>query len=269
MIRTPAVASQFYPGEAAALRRTIAGLLPAAGPAKKKALAVVAPHAGYIYSGAVAAETFARVEIPRDVVILGPNHHGRGAPVAIMREGGWEMPMGLVTVNGELADAIIGRNPGLITADETAHRFEHSLEVQVPFLQYLQPELTLAPLVLGRLTLPECIEAGNTIGAAIREFAKPVLIVASTDMTHYESRQTASGKDRLALERISGLDPNGLYETVAANRISMCGIIPTTVALVAALALGAKRAELVRYTDSGEASGDTSQVVGYAGFVIE
>jgi AmmeMemoRadiSam system protein B len=269
MIRTPAVAHQFYPGEAAALRQTIAELMPAAGLEKKKALAVVAPHAGYIYSGGVAAETFSRVEVPRDVVLLGPNHHGYGAPVAIMQEGGWEMPLGTVPINEELASAITGRAPGLITPDETAHRFEHSLEVQVPFLQVLQPKLRLAPLVLGRLSLPQCTEVGTAIAAAIREYAQPVLIVASTDMTHYESRQAASTKDQLALDRISDLDPSGLYQTVAANRISMCGVIPTTAALVAAVALGAKRAELVRYTDSGEASGDTSQVVAYAGFVIE
>lgn len=269
MIRSPAVAHQFYPGEAAALRRMIAELTPAAGPGKKKALAVVAPHAGYIYSGRVAAETFARVEVPRDVVLLGPNHHGYGAPIALMRDGSWEMPLGTVPINQELAGAIINRNPELITPDETAHRFEHSLEVQVPFLQSQQPELTLAPLVLGHLTLAQCTELGSAIAAAIREYGQPVLIVASTDMTHYESRQAASSKDRLALARISDLDPNGLYQTVAANRISMCGVIPTTVALVAAITLGAKRAELVRYTDSGEASGDTSQVVGYAGFVIE
>ncbi|MDA8164134.1 MAG: AmmeMemoRadiSam system protein B [Desulfobacteraceae bacterium] len=269
MIRIPAVANQFYPGNAALLRETVAGLMPAAGPPKKKALAVVVPHAGYIYSGGVAAQTFARVDVPRDVIILGPNHHGRGAQAAIMREGSWEMPLGRVPVNGELADAILRHRPGLITVDESAHRLEHSLEVQIPFLQYMQPELTLVPLVLGTLALARCREAGTAIAAAVREYARPVLVVASTDMTHYESRETASRKDRLALDLIRGLDPDGLYQTVAANRISMCGIIPTTIALAAAIELGARHAELVRYTDSGEASGDTAQVVGYAGFVIE
>jgi AmmeMemoRadiSam system protein B len=156
----------------------------------------------------------------------------------------------------------------LIQIDEIAHRQEHSLEVQVPFLQYIQKNLSIAPLVVSHISYQDCVTVGNGLAEAIRNYGRQVLIVASTDMSHYESRESASTKDNMALERIKGLDPEGLYKTVVDNRISMCGIMPTTVALVAALALGAKNAELVRYTDSGEASGDTSKVVGYAGLVI-
>ena len=267
MNRQPAVAHQFYPGDPATLTSTLAKLIPAETRPRKEALAVVAPHAGYAYSGKVAGETFARVKIPEDIVLLGPNHHGYGEQIAIMREGRWEMPLGSVPVNRELA-ALISRTSELVEDDEIAHRYEHSLEVQVPFLQYLQKNLQLTPLVLSHISYPTCVQLGSDIAAAIKEYGKPTLLVASTDMTHYESRRSAASKDQLALERIKELDPEGLYQTVAANRISMCGIIPTTVALVAAIELGARQAELIRYTDSGEASGDISQVVGYAGFVI-
>jgi len=215
----------------------------------------------------VAGETIGRVEVPENVIILGPNHTGYGAPLALMAQGSWSMPMGDVPINKDLAAEIAKRSPE-IAIDDIAHRFEHSLEVQVPFLQYRQKNLTIAPIVVSHVSYETCIAVGQGLANAIKSYGKPVLIVASTDMTHYESRQAASAKDSLALERIKALDPEGLYNTVAGNRISMCGIMPTTVALTAALALGAKKAELVRYTDSGETSGDTSHVVGYAGLVI-
>jgi len=267
MVREPAVAHQFYPGDPNILQETLAGLIPA-GPAKKQqALAVVAPHAGYVYSGAVAGETFAAVQIPRDIMVMGPNHHGYGAPLAMIREGSWNMPLGRVEINQELAGLLLAEAEAF-TADSLAHQLEHSLEVQVPFLQYLRPDMTLTPLVISHLSLAACRETGLAIAGAIRRYHRPVLMVASSDMTHYESRQSATAKDNLAMQHILALDPEGLYRTVHERKISMCGVIPVTVALIAALELGATRAELVRYTDSGETSGDLSQVVGYAGFVI-
>lgn len=266
MRRAPAVADQFYPGDAKTLTHMLTELVPAGGQ-RQQATAVVSPHAGYVYSGKVAGETFSRVAIPEDVLILGPNHHGMGAEVALMAEGEWEMPLGTVPINAELARLLLAES-GLIEADTLAHRFEHSLEVQVPFLQYLQPRLHLTPLVISHLAFATCQEVGQAIAKAIRAYAKPVLIVASTDMTHYESRASASVKDKKAIERVLALDPTGLYNTVLGNRITMCGIMPTTIALIAAMELGATTAELVRYTDSGETSGDTDQVVGYAGFVV-
>ncbi len=266
MRRTPAVADQFYPGDVATLSRTLAQLIPQTSE-KLQAYAVVSPHAGYVYSGGVAGETFSRVQIPEDVVIIGPNHHGYGAKVAIMAEGSWDMPLGEVPINEELAREILSLSDA-IEADEQAHRYEHSLEVQVPFLQVLQHELKIVPLVVSFIPYSECVEIGEDIAAAIKDYNKPVLLVASSDMTHYESRQSASRKDKLALERIEALDPEGLYNTVVRNNITMCGIIPATIALIAAKELGATKAELIRYTDSGEASGDTSYVVGYAGIAI-
>ncbi|MFC1837789.1 AmmeMemoRadiSam system protein B [Thermodesulfobacteriota bacterium] len=268
MLRSPAVAGQFYPGSESSLIKALDSLIPHIQPEEKKdALAVVSPHAGYIYSGGVAGETIGSVNVPDSVIILGPNHTGHGASIALMDHGAWDMPMGEVQIDKELASAI-KNSTEQVQVDEMAHRLEHSLEVQVPFLQYMQKNLQIAPIVVSHVSYGTCVSVGNGLAEAIRNFGKQVLIVASTDMTHYESRQSASSKDGLALDRIKELDPEGLYNTVVGNRISMCGIMPTTVALIAAMALGATKADLIRYTDSGDASGDTDRVVGYAGLVI-
>jgi hypothetical protein len=265
MKRSPVVADQFYPGDPRSLRATLAELIPKSSEPKSAALAVIAPHAGYIYSGRVAGQTFAAVNIPEDVIILGPNHHGHGAPIALMHEGEWDMPLGRVPINRHLAALL---SDPVIHQDDLAHRFEHSLEVQVPFLQALQKNLAIVPLVIAHVPYAHCQAAGKAIAKAIKEYDRPVLLVASTDMTHYESRQSAARKDRLALDHITNLDPQGLYDTVIGQRISMCGIMPTTIVLIAAMELGATRVELIRYTDSGETSGDTEHVVGYAGLVV-
>ena len=265
MNRLPVVADRFYPGDPTDLRQTLAGLIPA-GQTPQPAHAVIAPHAGYVYSGAVAGETFARVQIPETVILLGPNHHGRGGLVALGTED-WAMPMGTVPFAVDLAAAIV-RNSEIIAADNAAHQYEHSLEVQVPFLQFFQDQLSIVPIVVSHISYKQCQQAARDIANAVKVFNRPVLLVASTDMTHYESREDASAKDHLALRYIQTLDPQGLYNTVVTNRISMCGIMPTTITLLAAIELGAEHAELVRYTDSGATSGDTDQVVGYAGLVI-
>lgn len=268
MPRNPAVAGQFYPATPDTLAAMVNELMPELDPAQRKAaLAVIVPHAGYIYSGGVAGQTFAQIEIPEAVIILGPNHHGRGAPLALMRDTGWAMPMGRVAMNQVLAELILKWAPAVV-ADEEAHRFEHSLEVQLPFLQARQPALQIAPIVVSHLTFAECQATGQGLAQAIKEFGRPVLLVASTDMTHYEARRAATVKDHLALARITALDPRGLYETVMGRNITMCGIMPTTIVLAAALASGATKAELVSYTDSGAASGDLEQVVGYAGLIV-
>jgi len=267
MSRKPVVADRFYPGEQSVLKQFLDQLIPfVPAEEKQQAGAVIVPHAGYVYSGAVAGETFARVKIPETVLILGPNHHGSGQPLALGMSD-WEMPAGIVPIERALAVSIL-RNSDIIVDDDLAHTREHSLEVQVPFLQYFQENLKIVPIVVSHVPYDVCRQAAHDLATAIVDFHEPVLMVASTDMTHYESRQSANKKDHMALERIQALDPQGLYETVIHNQISMCGIIPTTIILLAAMELGATRAELVRYTDSGEASGDTAQVVGYAGLVV-
>jgi len=267
MTRMPAAADRFYPGDPELLRSAMEMLVPVVAEAdKEQALAVVLPHAGYIYSGATAGQTISRVQVPETVLILGPNHHGRGEALALGTED-WSMPLGTVPVNRQLAADIL-QGSASIVEDEEAHLLEHSLEVQVPLLQQVQPGLRIVPLVVSQISFSQCRKVAQELATAIRKYEQPVLMVASTDMSHYESRQQAAQKDKLAIERILALDPQGLYATVIGQRITMCGVIPTTIALLAALELGATRVELVRYTDSGEASGDTRQVVGYAGLII-
>ena len=266
MDRAPAVAGRFYPSQPQELRDMIQGYLePQAAP--EKALAAVSPHAGYIFSGAVAAKVFSRVEIPRRVLVMGPNHQGLGQKVAVMTQGAWQTPLGAVRLDQGLGEDIISR--GLATEDDLAHQYEHSLEVQVPFLQCLREDLLLTPLCLSMLSYEDCERLGKDIAGAVSDCPDPVLMVASTDMTHFESAEQAEAKDFRAIERILELDPRGLYETVTGMGISMCGVLPTTVALVAALELGATAAELVAYTNSGEVTKDYNDVVAYAGLIIK
>lgn len=264
-IRTPAVADRFYPGDPATLSLDVQEMTPISK-TQQKAYAVVSPHAGYMYSGSVAGETIGRVRIPETVIILGPNHHGQGAPIALSTTP-WQMPMGNVPIDTTIAEALL-KASNAITVDETAHRFEHSLEVQVPFLQARQKNLSIVPLVISHISYPLCQEVGKALAKVIAASGKEILIVASSDMTHYEPRVAADKKDHYVLKKLSDMDPATLYRAVLDYQISMCGIMPVTIALVAAMALGATRTELVRYTDSGAVSGDTSQVVGYAGVII-
>ena len=266
MVRLPAVAGRFYPADPVELACEVQKLTGKPAVDRQKALALISPHAGYMYSGKLAAETISQVFIPETVVILGPNHHGQGAPVALSTAV-WKMPAGDVSVNTDLAQAIMTRS-SRVKIDETAHRLEHSLEVQIPFLQEMQKNLSIVPLVISHLSYPMCKEIAAALARCITDSGKDVLIVASSDMTHYESRQVASRKDALALDALLKLDPEELYMIVINENISMCGFIPATIATLASLQCGARQARLVRYTDSGEASGDMSQVVGYAGLII-
>jgi hypothetical protein len=264
MERESAVAGRFYPAEPDRLASEVRRLLgdsPAEQPVR--ALGVVAPHAGYIYSGAIAGATFARVQVPRRVVVLCPNHTGLGHPVALWPDGAFETPVGRAVIDPDLATALA--ECPLVAADRAAHRHEHALEVQLPFLLARQPDLRIAPLCLGPLTLEQCRELGAAIAAAAGPDA---LVVASSDMSHYISAAEARRLDHLALDRVLALDPEGLYETVRAEDITMCGVIPATVMLFAVRQLGAREATLVRYGNSGEVTGDARSVVGYAGVIV-
>jgi len=266
MIRRPAVADVFYPASDTALRAQIEGLLPRTE-AKTEAIAVVVPHAGYLYSGAVAGSVYARLNGPQTCVILGPNHSGLGAGAAIMTSGTWETPLGEVPVDAGLARAILERSR-VLEEDERAHRKEHAIEAQLPFLQVLFPGVPFVPLCLMNHEYGACRDVGLAVAEAIRASGKRVLLIASTDMSHYISRDLAERKDRMAIEAMVALDPERLHGTVLRERISMCGFHPTTAVLIAAKALGASRAELVRYTTSGDVTKDDSSVVGYAGLIV-
>jgi len=263
MDREPAVSGRFYTADPAALRRQLDRFLAADGE-RVRAKGLVAPHAGYVYSGAVAGAVYARVEVPPRVVVLGPNHTGLGRPAALWPGGTWRLPSGDVPVDPDLT-AALAASP-LVEQDPEAHLLEHSLEVQLPFLARVRPGVAIAALCLGPLRFEECEALGKHVARAAA--AAGALVVASSDMSHYIPAAQAREKDQRAIERILALDPAGLYEVVRRERISMCGMVPATVMLVAALELGAARAELVRYANSGEVNGDTRQVVGYAGVLV-
>jgi len=267
MKRKAFVAGQFYPGDEERLRRTIEEVSgPAVAP--KRAIAVVSPHAGYVYSGPVAGAVFSSAVVPGTVVILGPGHREIGSIFAIQGRGSWLTPLGESPIETHLASQIMKRC-ALVEEDEQAHLGEHSLEVQLPFIQYHRKDAAIVPICVSHEAGYGQLEAlGRALAEAIRDSGRETLIVASTDMSHYVSRKTAEKKDMLAIRKVLDLDPAGLFETVTKERISMCGYQPTSAALVAAIGLGASGAELVRYRTSGETTGDYAQVVGYAGIRV-
>ena len=267
VVRRPAVAGRFYPGGPEDLRAEALGYLSQANQAPVRALGVIAPHAGYVYSGHVAGAVFARVEIPRRCIVLCPNHTGMGRALAIMSEGSWETPLGNIPIYAELAGALKKRFPAL-EEDSAAHRAEHAAEVELPFLLLQQPQLQFVPIALGRGQFEILEQLGMAIADVIAAKNESILIVASSDMNHYESDAVTRVKDHRALERILALDPRGLFDVVTQQDISMCGFGPAVVMLTGARKLGAKSAELVKYATSGDISGDRDMVVGYAGVVV-
>lgn len=263
--RQPAVAGRFYPGRAEVLSAEVQSLLAAGGPAED-AIAVVAPHAGYMYSGGIAGLVYAAVRVPDAAIVLCPNHTGAGARVAMLSRGSFRTPLGAVPIHERLA-ALVAAHGG-VTEDARAHAGEHAIEVHLPFLQTRNRDVSFVPICLGGIDVEACLALGRGVAAAVQALGEPVLLVASTDMSHYVPANVAAELDRLALDRVEALDPAGLYRTVVAHDLSMCGFIPTTVVLEAARHLGATSARLVRYGNSGETSGDFDHVVGYAGLVI-
>jgi hypothetical protein len=266
MKRMPAVSGQFYPGTAPGLSRALLSLT-REEKATEPAIGVVVPHAGYVYSGAVAGEVFSSVRVPGRAVLFCPNHTGVGEDAAIMSHGAWWMPWGDVPVDEDLAARLETACP-LLREDASAHSREHAIEVQLPFLHRFRPDIRIVPVALGRLSLEECREIGENVADTIAGDSEPPLLVASSDMSHYVPDAVARKKDRMAIDRMLALDPEGLYGTVRTERISMCGVMPATVVLFAARRLGATSARLVRYATSGDVSRDFDQVVGYAGLVF-
>lgn len=265
-VRRPAVAGQFYPARREEAEAALARLVVRREPAVA-ARALVVPHAGWMYSGRVAGEVYGRVTLPRHVVVLGPNHTGLGAEGSVMARGRWAVPGGEVPVAEDLAEAILAACP-LLVEDEAAHREEHAIEVQLPFLRWIRPDVAFVPVTLMRTDAAFCGEVGRGLARALRGFPGPVALVCSTDLNHYEPQAVSNRKDRLAIEALLALDPARLQRVVREHRISMCGIAPATATLVALQALDGATAELVRYETSGDVSGDLDRVVGYAGIVI-
>ena len=267
MTRKPCVAGQFYPGTPQELTAFLKEAVVSTS-APLTVRGVVAPHAGYVYSGGVAGRVFGRVRVPEAVVLLGPNHTGLGTRASIMSTGTWATPLGAVPIHEPLATALKAASP-LLEEDAMAHAHEHSLEVEVPFLQYRNPAVKIVPITLMLRNLDDIRELGESLAEVVSTWPEPVLLAASSDMTHYEADDEARAKDARAVDRVLAMDPEGLLAVTARDQITMCGVVPVAVLLTATRALGATRGELIAYATSGEASGDYDRVVGYAGIVIE
>ncbi len=273
-VRRPYVAGSFYPRDPKRLRDDLEscfkhklgpGHLPTKASNTRTITALVCPHAGYMYSGPVAAHSYlalSKEKEPGTVVILCPNHTGLGSAVSMINEGAWETPLGRMRIDEDLANAIFQQSD-VIDIDETAHMYEHSIEVQLPFLQYLYGDsVKLVPICMGFQDL----ETSRAVGSAIKEAMKGrnAVVIASTDMTHQEPQESAARKDRLVLDALEAMDEARVQETVARNHMTMCGYGPVSAAIVASRELGANRAEVLSYHTSGDITGDLGAVVGYA-----
>jgi len=275
-IRRPTVASQFYEGDAEALRAQISScFLHTLGPKKlpevnfhthpRNIVGLICPHAGYLYSGPVAASSFYELAIdgkPDAVVLLGPNHTGYGSALALMREGIWRTPLGDVEVDSGLADTIL-HETSLVDVDELAHRYEHSIEVQLPFLQFLYGNaFKIVPVCFQLQDYDSAVEVGRALVEALD--ATNTVVIASSDMTHYEPAKVASVKDYAALKAVTDMDAKRFYQTIEAQNITACGYAPITSLITYAQGVNAKEAKLLSYHNSGDITGDHSSVVGYA-----
>lgn len=268
MSRKAVYAGTWYPGTEDAIIAAIDSYLPNKKVTARKAIGIMVPHAGWLYSGKVAAQVYASTRIPATVIMIGPNHTGKGYLVSLSDNDTWNSPCGPVALDTALGKRITELCGGTVSLDDTAHTQEHSLEIQLPFLQYFRKDIKIVPLILGTQSPEICRILGEGIAAAIKESKQEILILASSDMTHYESIDDARRKDNLAIKEITDLQPDKLLHTVAENDISMCGVAPAAVMLYAARALGATQAKLVSYDTSGTVTRDNNEVVGYAGVIV-
>ena len=278
-LRKPAVAGSFYAGDSKSLKRQIEkcffhkigpGKIPSVNPKRQNnIIGLVSPHAGYMYSGPVAAHGFYEIALdgkPDTIIVLGPNHRGFGEDISIMAEGKWETPLGEIEIDTDIAEKII-KNSKIIRNDEKAHQYEHSIEVQLPFIQYIfGNDVKFVPICMTRQDINTDIDIAQSICSSVVE--KDVLIVASSDFTHYEPQEYAENVDKQAINAILEFNPKKLYDMIYRQNLTMCGPGPITVMLIACKTLGAKKAELLKYATSGDVSGMYDQVVGYASIAI-
>jgi len=265
--RQPAVAGQFYTTDAEALLAEVKGYLAQAQPKDEaRTILAMAPHAGYYYSGVITGVTLGQANLADTVLLLGPNHTGLGKPFAVWPDGRWLYPGGSLQVDAELAALLCEEEP-LLTPDTLAHQREHSLEVMVPFLAALNPKTRIVPVSVSHPSLDTLIGVGKNIGRTLRGLARPVSILVSSDMSHFVTHDMAKEQDSQALEPALHLDAVRFFETVRGGNISMCGVLPMTVGIVAALELGATQTEITGYATSGQVNGEMRRVVGYAGML--
>jgi MEMO1 family protein len=268
MLRLPAVAGQFYPGNPKELSALVEKYTKEEKfQAKVKVRACLVPHAGYMYSGSVAGAVFARISLPKKILLLGVRHYPRGEALAILSEGAWRTPLGDVVIETPLAIQLKKECPAL-REDSVAHSQEHSLEVELPFLQVLSRGFSFVPVAVGTLRYEDLRETGEGVARVLEKTPEEILIVTSSDMNHYEDDETTRQKDGMAIECMLRLDAKALYEVCREGKISMCGLGPAVTMLTAMKRLGVGKAELVRYATSGDVSGNRDEVVGYAGMIF-
>jgi hypothetical protein len=267
MLRLPAVAGKFYPDDPSELSKQVKNFAtPSSEQPKISCRACLVPHAGYLYSAHVAGVVYARIAIPTRIIVLGVRHFPYGAEAAIISNGAWRTPLGDLTVDSHLATRISQACPPL-QEDSVAHQREHSLEVQLPFLQVLSPGCSFVPIALGTIDFAELASIGEGLGEILSS-EPDLLLLTTSDFNHYEDDATTRKKDQLAIEKILQFDPHGLFEVCQKKNISMCGLGPAVAMLTAVKQVGATTAELVKYATSADVSGDTSAVVGYAGLLF-
>lgn len=269
-VRTPAVAGRFYSGELNTLAREVDAHLGAGSLPEEPisgALGCVVPHAGYMYSGHVAGAVYRRLPPRSRYIILGPNHWGRGAPLALMSRGEWLTPLGRAGLDADLSK-VLQQKCSLLVEDAVAHASEHSLEAQVPFLQRLCGQFAFVPIAIGSVDYDSLEELGGALAQAVKLSQEPVLIIASSDMNHYEPDGITRKKDQKAIEKMLQLDAAGLWEVIRREDISMCGYGPAIAMLAAAKDLGGQKGELIKYATSADAGGERGSVVGYAGIIV-
>jgi len=267
VLRKPAVSGQFYPARVKGLTEIIDRFKPKES-SKISAKGIIVPHAGYVYSGEVAVTTVSQVLAKPRLILLGPNHTGLGEPFALWTKGKWQIPFADIDIDEELAVKILERK-GVIEEDEVAHKYEHSLEVQLPILYRFFGQFKFVPIACQQATLEIYQKVADQIIEAISDIKNDILFVASTDLTHYEPDASARAKDRIAIEAIVNLDQAGLINQVKKNNITMCGLAPVAILIGCMKSLSATKAQVSLYQTSGDSSGDYTSVVGYLGMVIK
>ena len=268
MLRQPAVSGRFYPSRPAELTALVHKYCkPEDRKVAARVKACLVPHAGYIYSGHVAGAVYSRIALPKKILTLGVRHYPRGEPAAILSCGAWRTPLGDAQIDAPLAEALRAACP-LLREDSVAHSAEHSLEVQVPFLQVLKPGFTFVPVALGTVHFDDLVAVGQALGKVLAGSGEDILLLTTSDLNHYEDDATTRVKDHKAIDRILAMDARGLYDTCRKESISMCGLGPTVTMITALEKLGVARPELVRYATSGDVSGELDAVVGYAGMLF-
>jgi len=266
MVRQPVVSGQFYPGTEKELKGIIERFSPPK-PTKASCRGLILPHAGYIYSGKVAVQTVSQALPKKRIIIMGPNHSGFGAEFALWDKGTWEIPFGQIQIDEELANSILAKGNNIQT-DYMAHKFEHSIEVELPILYHFFKDFKFVPIACQQASLETYRKVAAQIYEAVKTIKEEVLLVASSDMTHYEPDATARKKDRSAIDSIISLDEEKLLRTVSKENITMCGTAPVAIMISCLKSLEARKAHVALYQTSGDSSGDYSSVVGYAGIVI-